>query len=290
MIWLIGQKGMLGTQLALELRARGLDHCGTDLEVDIADLRSLRAFISETPVGWIVNCAAYTAVDRAEEETDAAYRINAEGAGNIALVAAEKEAKLIHISTDYVFDGEKGRPYTEEDAIHPSGVYARSKAEGEKLVMGRWEKSFVVRTSWLYGRHGKNFVDTMLRLMHERPSISVVDDQRGSPTYAADLAATLAGIVQSESCDYGIYHYTNEGETTWYGFASEIYTLGRQTGLLAKECIIKPIRSADYPAKVKRPSYSVLSKEKIKRMFHLSIPHWKDGLRRYLLSRKELSG
>jgi len=282
MIWLIGNKGMLGTELGLILAAKGLEHFGSDRECDITDLAALRSGARGKRIEWIVNCSAYTAVDKAEEEEALARRINATGAENIAIVASEIGARMIHISTDYVFGGEGTRPYLEDEPVAPAGAYGRTKAEGEALVRSACPRHFILRTAWLYGRYGKNFVYTMLRLMGEKGEVDVVSDQRGSPTWAHDLAAAIATIAESRSEAYGNYHYTNSGETNWFEFAREIERLGGKYGLLKKGATVRPLTSAQYPSKVKRPSYSVLSKEKTERAFGIAPPPWQASLEAFI--------
>jgi dTDP-4-dehydrorhamnose reductase len=283
MIWIIGNKGMLGTELELRLKRDGIPFTGTDREVDITDPAALEAFarsrdLAGEPLGWIVNCAAFTAVDKAEDEPELARKLNAGGAGNIARTARKIGAKMIQISTDYVFGGKGNRPWREDDPIAPEGVYARTKAEGEAFVREGCGEHFIIRTAWLYGKHGPNFVYTMLRLMKEKDSIGVIADQRGTPTRAADLASFIAGLIVSGSAACGTYHYTNEGETTWYDFAREIHRLGRSRGLLERDCVIKPLRTEEYPTKAKRPAYSVMSKDKCRAVFGVTPPEWKESL------------
>ena len=283
MIWLIGSKGMLGTELAEVLTASGLAWAGSDRETDIRDPQALQSWLAAPGgangqnVDWIVNCSAYTAVDKAEDEEELARGINALGAGNIARLAATIGARLIHISTDYVFRGNSTQPYIETDAVAPQGAYGRTKAEGESLVSNLCPHNFIIRTAWLYGQHGPNFVDTMLRLMRERDSIGVVADQHGTPTWAFDLARAIAAIIKREPASFGIYHFTNAGQTTWHEFAGEIQRLGLEYGLLDHACSIKPLTTAEYPTKAQRPAYSVLSKDKIMAA-GIAVPEWKASL------------
>ncbi len=293
MIWLIGNKGMLGTEIALLLEKCGVPFAGTDREVDITDKASLTAFIQkqEKPISWVINCAAYTAVDKAEDDAETCRRLNVSGPANIAACAKNIGAKVIHISTDYVFDG-KGvtdeggiRPYREDDTTNPIGVYGLTKRDGEIAVLENNPDSYIIRTAWLYGRHGNNFVHTMLRLMNERDEIKVVDDQRGSPTWAFDLARLLLSVIKAggdgKNIPFGIYHFTNEGNITWFDFAKEIYGQGRELGLITKNCLVKPCASAEYPAKVKRPAFSVLDKSKIKTALKIEIPSWEISLKEF---------
>ena len=287
-VWLIGNKGMLGTELSLLLEKSGYSFVGTDREIDITDSAALKSFVEQQiqPVSCIINCAAYTAVDKAEDDAELCRRLNTSGAGNIAACAKSINARLIHISTDYVFDGNGNRPYTEDDVTAPIGVYGLTKRDGEIAVLHNNPRSYIIRTAWLYGKHGTNFVHTMLRLMDERDEVKVVNDQRGSPTWTYDLASAITACI-SNDIPFGIYHYTNEGNITWFDFAQEIYRQAREQGRIAKDCIVKPCSSAEYPAKVKRPAYSVLDKSKIKaalRRCHagIEIPHWDASLKEFL--------
>ena len=286
MIWLIGNKGMLGTELSLFLEKSGFSFVGTDREVDITDSAALKDFAKTHPIDWIINCAAYTAVDKAEEDRETCRLLNTDGPRNIAAQARETGASLIHISTDYVFNGQGGKPYTEEDTTDPIGFYGLTKRDGEIKILEENAKSCIIRTAWLYGKHGNNFIHTMLRLMKKRESVSVVNDQRGSPTWARDLAETICAFIrlagEGKTIPYGVYHFTNEGEITWFDFAREIYTQARALGLLEKDCEVKPCTSADFPAKVKRPIYSVLDKSKIKEALGVTIPLWDESLGRFL--------
>jgi dTDP-4-dehydrorhamnose reductase len=287
MIWLIGNKGMLGTELSRLLETKRIPFVGTDQEIDITDSVALYDFASNQLFNWIINCAAYTAVDKAEDDEALCCSLNTDGAANIATAAKAIGAKLIHISTDYVFNGQGIKPLTEEDITAPIGVYGLSKRDGELKVSKENEKSYIIRTAWLYGKYGNNFVKTMLKAMNEREIVSVVNDQTGSPTWAHDLANVIIEIIrlkdqEKKNIPYGIYHYTNEGEITWYDFAKEIYNKSSSLNIIEKACEIKPCTSADFPAKVKRPVYSVLDKSKIKKILGLEIPNWKDSLMRFL--------
>ncbi|MBW6487160.1 MAG: dTDP-4-dehydrorhamnose reductase [Syntrophobacterales bacterium] len=278
MIWLIGNKGMLGGEVEAALRLNKLACVATDQEVDIADPGELRRFAADKPIAWIINCAAYTAVDRAEDEPELAFKINAAGPRNIALIAKEKGAKFIHISTDYVFDGSKDGAYREDDVPNPAGVYGKSKYQGELDIAGNLDEHFIIRTAWLFGKQGNNFVHTMLRLFQERNEVRVVGDQWGSPTFAPDLAAALLEIVRVDSSAYGIYHFTNEGRINWHDFACEIYRLARANGLLDKDVRIEKIATTDYPTKAPRPQNSYLYKEKIARVFNIRPRSWQAAL------------
>lgn len=286
MIWLIGNKGMLGYEVEELLKKNNLPYTASDQEIDITDFSILVQYIKDKKIDWIVNCAAYTAVDKAEKEKEEAYSINRDGVRNITKIASEKQAKLIHISTDYVFDGKKNKQsaYTEENQANPMGIYGKSKLAGEKEIINLLDKYFIIRTAWLYGVNGHNFVYTMLRLFREREVITVVDDQWGSPTYAADLAEVILKIIESGSDKFGIYHFTNEGVTNWYEFARKIYDKAKEIGIVngSRNVEIKPIKTEEYPTAAIRPQYSVLSKDKVKKEFNLKIRNWHKALEDFL--------
>ncbi len=282
MIWLIGNRGMLGSDVEGALQDEGMEYIVSDLDVDITDINALREYPENEDVQWIINCSAYTAVDSAEDDSETAFRINAEGVKNIAAIAKEIKATLIHISTDYVFDGTKEGEYLEEDSTCPTGVYGKSKLKGEKYIIETTEKFFVIRTSWLYGKNGNNFINTMLRLFKERDEVNVVDDQWGSPTSTVDLASLILEIVKRKSSEYGIYHFSSDGKTNWYEFASFIKTRSEEMKLLQKEVAVNPISTSGFPTKAKRPVNSYMSKDKVRKTFGFIIPDWKDSVDRYL--------
>jgi dTDP-4-dehydrorhamnose reductase len=232
----------------------------------------MKAWLKGNPVDIFIHCAAYTAVDKAESEKEKAFLLNGSAPGLIASVLSETSTKLIYISTDYVFDGNSATPLTEEAKTNPVNTYGASKLEGERLVLQNNPLAQVIRTSWVYSTHGNNFVKTMIRLMKERDSINVVQDQIGSPTYAGDLAAAIMQVLESDHFIPGIYHYSNEGETNWFSFAEEIK---RRTG---SSCLILPISSSGFPTPAKRPAYSLLDKTKIKKDYGLHIPEWRSSL------------
>lgn len=286
MIWLIGNKGMLGYEVEELLKKNNLSYIASDQEIDITDFSILVQYIKDKKIDWIVNCAAYTAVDKAEKEKEKAYSINRDSVRNISKIASEKQAKLIHISTDYVFDGKKDKQsaYTEENQANPMGIYGKSKFAGEREIISLLDKYFIIRTAWLYGVNGHNFVYTMLRLFKEREVITVVDDQWGSPTYAADLAEVILKIIETGSDKFGIYHFTNEGVINWYEFAREIYDKAKEIGIVngSRNVEIKPIKTEEYPTAAIRPQYSVLSKDKVKKAFNLKIRNWHKALEDFL--------
>lgn len=270
-----GVKGQLGYDVVNELTKRGHIAIGTDIEeMDITDAKSVSKVIRENTPDAVVHCAAYTAVDAAEDNVDLCRKINAEGTQNIATVCKELDIKMVYISTDYVFDGEGERPWEPDDERMPLNVYGQTKYEGELAVQNTLDKYFIVRIAWVFGVNGKNFIKTMLNLGKTRESLTVVNDQFGSPTYTYDLARLLVDMVETDK--YGIYHATNEGICTWYEFACEIF---RQAGIDVK---VSPVSAAEYPAKAKRPSNSRMSKEKLTENGFAKLPTWQDALGRYL--------
>ncbi|MGL4332346.1 MAG: dTDP-4-dehydrorhamnose reductase, partial [Bacteroidales bacterium] len=247
-------------------------------ELDITNRDSVKTFVSDNQIKVIVNCAAYTAVDKAEDDQQLCDLINHLAAKNLAEVAKEFKATLIHVSTDYVFDGTKNTPYTEEDTTTPLGVYGVTKLSGERAIENSGCDYLILRTSWLYSSFGNNFAKTIQRLSSERDNLNVVFDQVGTPTYAADLAALIFQIIEKQQYtdNNGVYHFSNEGVCSWYDFAVEIANLS------GNNCNIQPCHSSEFPAKVTRPNFSVLDKTKVKKTFAISIPHWKDGLVRMI--------
>lgn len=244
--------------------------------LDITDAAAVDEYVKHNSIRYIVNCAAYTAVDKAEDDADRCFAVNRDGVANLGKAAAKHNAKVIHVSTDYVFDGTATIPYTEDMPTSPQSVYGKSKREGEIALLEACPDSIIIRTSWLYSQFGNNFVKTMLKLGRERSELNVVADQTGTPTNAADLAAAIAKILHySVANDFksGIYHYSNEGVTTWYDFTKAIH---REAGI--ETCEVKPITTDQYPTRATRPKYSVLDKTKIKAAFGIAIPHWQTSL------------
>ena len=242
-------------------------------ELDICNLKDVEEFFTTNPkIDYCINCAAYTAVDKAETEVEKAFEINAKGAKNLALVCNAQDAILIHISTDFVFDGNKTEPYTETDVPKPISVYGASKLQGEVEVQKTLKKHFIIRTSWLYSEYGANFMKTMLRLAEIRDEISVVSDQIGTPTYAGDLADVILKIIRSKTKNFGLYHYSNEGVASWYDFAKAIFEASHS------QIKLNPIKTAAYPTPAKRPFYSVLNKSRIKKNLKVETPYWRDSL------------
>lgn len=294
MIWVVGAGGMLGRELTELLTRNGVPFVGTDRETDFTAPSVLDAFVRGKTIDWIVNCAAYTAVDKAEDEPELCRTLNAVGPQNLGALATRIGARVLHVSTDYVFDGQATVPYLESDVVHPLTVYGQTKAEGEVALLAACPESIILRTAWLYGLHGPNFVATMLRLMNERESVGVVADQYGAPTWAADLAAVMVAMLQKPPRNGGIYHASGEGLTTWHGFATAIAEEARAVGLLdpGRPLEIRALDTASYPTKAKRPKWSVLSKAKLEADFGLRFPPWRESLNGYLqiLSQKTNRG
>ena len=269
-----GASGQLGRELqALAGTFPALDFFFTDRDsLPIGDPGRVTAFFRETRPAFCINCAAYTAVDKAETEKDLAFAINGEAVGLLALACKGVGARLIHISTDYVFDGQSAIPLKESDPTGPINIYGASKLKGEQLALQHNEDTVIIRTSWVYSEFGNNFVKTMIRLMREKESIKVINDQIGSPTYAADLAAVILRIASGEKFVPGIYHYSNEGQISWFDFALAIKEL------TSSSCSVDPISTSQYPTPAKRPHYSLLDKSLIKTTYGLAIPGWKERL------------
>jgi dTDP-4-dehydrorhamnose reductase len=250
-------------------------------ELEISDAVAVKKYFDSNKIYYCINCAAYTAVDKAETEKEKAFEVNAYAVGNLAKVCAQHKARFIHISTDYVFDGTATEPIEENEHVNPIGVYGMSKLKGEQLAISNNEDSIIIRTSWVYSSFGNNFVKTMLRLMKERESINVVSDQKGCPTYAADLADIIMQIIvkrttNNEQQTTGIFNYSNSGIINWYEFALTIKELS------GSKCVVNPIPTSQYPTPAKRPQYSVLDTFKIQQTFDIAIPEWKDSLKKCL--------
>lgn len=271
-----GVKGQLGYDVVNELEKRGHVAIGTDVDnMDITNKEQVEAVIKEANPDAVIHCAAYTAVDLAEDNIDLCRRINADGTRNIAFVCKELDIKMIYISTDYVFDGEGTHFWQPDDERHPLNVYGQTKYEGELAVESLLEKYYIVRIAWVFGVNGKNFIKTMLNLGKTRDHLTVVNDQIGSPTYTYDLAKLLVDMVETDK--YGRYHATNEGICSWYDFACEIF---KQAGY--DHVTVSPVSASEYPAKAKRPSNSRMCKDKLTENGFAKLPTWQDALSRYL--------
>lgn len=278
-----GASGQLGQSLQFIARnhTKIKFHFYNSSALDITSLEDCKTIFAEIRPDFCINAAAYTAVDKAEGEPEKAHLINVTGAANLAAVCRELDAVLLHISTDFVFDGTASQPYTELDNPNPTGVYGQTKLDGERAIQAIWEKHFIIRTSWVYSQFGNNFMKTMLRLASERDSLSVVNDQIGTPTNAVDLAEALITIInklESTTNEYGIYNFSNEGQCSWYDFAKKIFEINKI------KIDLHPIPTTAYPTPAKRPSYSVLDKSRIKKVFEIKIMDWEQSLSSTLLS------
>ncbi len=276
-ILITGAYGQLGSELKeLSDNFPQFSFFFTDADtLDICDKEAVNSFVVENGITYILNCAAYTAVDKAESDSTLCFKINRDAVRNLGEVASANGAKVIQVSTDYVFDGSNCRPYNEEDQVCPKSVYGESKVQGEQALMEACADAAIVRTAWLYSSYGNNFVKTMIRLGNERESLGVIFDQVGTPTYAADLAlAMMKMVVYAEENGFvpGIFHFSNEGVCSWYDFAKKIHRLA------AVDCKVNPIETSDYPTPAARPQYSVLNKKKIKSTFGMTVPHWEESL------------
>ncbi|MDP4186270.1 MAG: dTDP-4-dehydrorhamnose reductase [Bacteroidota bacterium] len=277
-ILVTGSNGQLGNEIRRLAENFDLDFIFTDVsELDITDEAQVNTFIRDLKPEFVVNCAAYTAVEKAEDDREFASLLNAKAPGFLAEYCAKYNVRMIHVSTDYVFDGKNYKPYCEDDRVNPLSVYGKTKLEGEILVKLALKNSMIVRTSWLYSSFGNNFVKTMIKLGKSKDKITVVSDQIGTPTYAADLASFIVDTINNtlngtKEFVPGIFHYSNEGVCSWYDFAQEIMTLCNLP------CTVLPIESKNYPVRVERPFYSVLNKAKIRDTFGVEVPYWKTSL------------
>ena len=286
-VLITGANGQLGSEIRkISGDFPDLVFSFTDVaELDITSSEKSANFIADFQPQYLINCAAYTAVDKAETDQETATLINATAVGILAAASAKVDCRMIHVSTDYVFDGNGPRPYPEDHPVNPQSVYGSTKLEGELLCMQNNPESLIIRTSWLYSAFGNNFVKTMVRLGTERQELGVIADQIGTPTNAADLALAILTIISSVSVGEkafvpGIYHYSNEGVASWYDFTKAIFEIA---GI---GCFVKPIATEDYPSPVQRPPYSVMNKSKIKLIFGLQIPYWRDSLITYFQNKK----
>lgn len=279
-ILIFGANGQLGTCLKSVAQTRGIKNIIFPVEgsANILDLEALTLVFDAEQPDFVINCAAYTAVDKAEDDLPLAAAVNCEGAGNLAVLSQKHHATLIHISTDFVFDGSVPKLLDELDPTNPVSVYGLTKLQGEQIIAKNLKAHYILRTSWLYSEHGNNFVKTMLKLGADRDELKVIADQVGTPTYAIDLAEAIFAIIDSGSNAYGTYHYSNEGVTSWYDFAKAIFDLSNTSIKLL------PIPTSEYPTKVTRPAFSVMNKQKFKTTFNLEIPYWRDSLKRCIMA------
>lgn len=277
-ILVTGSNGQLGNEMRIVAEKSADHYIFTDVaELDITDIEAIRAMVNAENVGTIINCAAYTNVDKAEDDEAMCTKLNADAVANLATVMKEVDGLLVHVSTDYVFGGDPyNTPCKEDQKGTPTGVYGRTKLLGEQNILASGCKYIIIRTAWLYSEFGKNFVKTMLNLTATKPQLNVVFDQVGTPTYALDLAKTIFDIVENRKFEgnNGIYHYSNEGVCSWFDFTKMIAEIAGNTS-----CDIQPCHSSEFPSKVVRPSYSVLDKTKIKQTFGVKVPYWTDSLR-----------
>ncbi|MCF0055149.1 dTDP-4-dehydrorhamnose reductase [Dyadobacter sp. CY356] len=273
-ILVLGASGQLGHCLKNVSETRGNQEISfpSEQEGNILDINLLDILFEKEKPEFVINCAAYTAVDKAEDDVDICRKVNRDGAENIAKLCAKYNATLIHVSTDFVFKGNVTQILSETDPAEPENIYGLTKLEGEAAIADVLEKHFTLRTSWLYSEYGNNFVKTMLRLGSERDQLGVIIDQTGSPTYAIDLAGAILDIIESRSTAYGIYHYSNEGVTSWFDFARTIFGISHTT------VKVNPVKTSEYVTRAVRPAYSVMDKTKIKSTFGIQIPYWRDSL------------
>jgi len=243
-----------------------------EAEANILDIAAIKSLFEKYKPAFAINCAAYTAVDKAEDDIELARKINKTGAENLALACKEHGATLVHVSTDFIFKGDTPHPLVEDDVAEPISIYGLTKLEGEQDVIKILDQHYIIRTSWLYSEFGNNFVKTMLKLGAERDMLKIIADQVGTPTYGIDLAGCILDIIISNKKEYGVYHYSNEGVTSWYDFAKGIFDLS------ATNVKVLPIRTSEYPTRATRPAYSVMDKSKIKSTFDIEIPYWRDSL------------
>jgi len=266
-----GQLGQCLKKVSKKRNFRGLIFPNEN-DANILDYPSLRLLFQKHRPTHIINCAAYTAVDKAEADIDTARKVNNEGPANLAMLCKKYDATFIHVSTDFVFEGNEVKLLTEDDEAKPINVYGLTKLEGEQAIASQIEKYYIIRTSWLYSQFGNNYVKTMLKLGSERDELSIIADQIGTPTYGIDLAGAILDIITTDKAAYGIYHYSNEGITSWFDFAKNIFDIA---GINVK---VNPIHTFQYPTPAKRPKFSVMDKSKIKSTFSLTIPYWRDSL------------
>jgi dTDP-4-dehydrorhamnose reductase len=273
-IVVFGASGQLGQCLKTVAGLKQINNIifPSEAEANILDMDAISKVFAQYNPAYVINCAAYTAVDKAEDDVDMARKINRTGAANLAVQCKEHGAVLVHISTDFIFKGDTPYPLIESDAAEPISIYGLTKLEGEQDIISILPQHYILRTSWLYSEYGNNFTKTMLKLGAEREELKIIADQVGTPTYAIDLAAAILDIITSGSESYGIYHYSNEGVTSWYDFAKAIFDLA------GSKIKALPIRTSEYPTRATRPAFSVMDKAKIKTTFNIQIPYWRDSL------------
>ncbi|WP_020613941.1 dTDP-4-dehydrorhamnose reductase [Sediminispirochaeta bajacaliforniensis] len=286
MIWLVGCKGLLGREVADVLERKQLQYIGTDIEVDITDSEVAKKFVAQqNGIDWIINCAGYTAVDKAEDEPEATEKLNVFGPRYLGMAAEEIGARIIHVSTDYIF-GSTGdsidRPLEECDPAAPECVYGRTKLAGEFAIKKATRRAFIIRTAWLYGTWGKNFVFSMLQLFKERSMVKVVRDQIGCPTWSRVMAEFIAEIIERNSDNYGVYHFCGRGQASWYEFSLEIARLAQELGIQKKRVLIEPCTSDEFASRAKRPKWSVLSTVATEAAFGIKTKPWQESLGKFM--------
>lgn len=290
-ILITGAQGQVGKELTQAANKKGFDVIAAGrTELDITRAQNVESYISQHQPDIVINAAAFTAVDKAENKQDLAFAINRDGAINIAAACKKQNIPLLHISTDYVFDGTKSEPYSEHDLVSPLGIYGESKWQGEEAIRQNLNDHLVLRVAWVFGAQGNNFVKTMLRLGEDRDELNVVADQFGGPSSAKDIAQTLLNLVEQYQTDntlaWGTYHYCGNPKTTWYDFAEEIFKQAFELGLLIKKVKVNPITTAEYPTPAKRPGNSMLDCTKLKTTFGIEMPEWKEALKQVLMELK----
>jgi len=280
-ILVTGVTGQLGGEVAIEFKRLGHEVIATDRQtLDFMQPAQAAVLVRSQQPDWVINCAAYTQVDKAESEPGVAFTVNRDTPEQLAQAVAEYGGRLLQVSTDFVFDGRQTRPYVEDDAPNPLGVYGRSKLEGEQAVLAALPAATLLRTAWVYGAHGHNFVKTMLRLAGEGKPLRVVSDQIGSPTWTADIVTVITSLVDRQAA--GVFHFTAAGETSWHGFASAILAEASRIGFDINTDSVEPIPTTDYPTPATRPAYSVLNTDKIKPWLSAPVPEWRDSLKNML--------
>lgn len=290
-ILITGAQGQVGKELTHIANEKGFDVIAASrAELDITNSLQVDEYVAHCQPDIVINAAAHTAVDKAEDEQDLAFAINRDGSENLALACSKLTIPLLSISTDYVFDGNKTEPYSEDDTVSPLGVYGESKWQGEEAIRKNLNEYIILRVAWVFGAQGNNFVKTMLRLGQDRDELNVVADQFGGPSPAKNIAQTLIKLVEqyqkNNSLAWGTYHYCGKDKTTWYGFATEIFNQAFELGRLKKKIKVNPITTAEYPTAAERPSNSMLDCTKLKTSFGIDMPEWKEGLKQVLLELK----
>ncbi len=283
-VLITGSNGMLGHDLIDVLDGKHELIKTTSKSLDITDKDKVKDYIVNEHPDMVINSAAYTDVDGCETNQEMAYKVNGEGVKNLALACKLVDCPLVHISTDYVFNGENTKPWMEDDEVGPISIYGKSKLQGEEAIESILDKFFIIRTSWLYGINGGNFPKTMLELAKTHDTLTVVTDEIGTPTYTLDLAQAIAELIETDY--YGIYHITNSDYCSWFDFAKKIYAIGKKCGRVTKDCTITGCTTAEYGAKAPRPAYSVLSKEKIQKELRIKIPEWEQSLKDFMSDRR----